>query len=320
MFSLKDFEETRAALRGRIRMTPLLYSDALSLLTGNQVYLKAESFQVTHSFKIRAAYGGLLPRLEEARKRGVVTGSSGNFAQAIAYAGHELSVPVTVVMLQRSARYKVEAARQWGAEIVFSGNEFSERNAVVEKIRKEQGKLLVHSFDDEGTIRGNGTLGLELLEQLPELDVVLVPTSGGGLLGGVAAVIKQQRPEALIYGVQPENMPAMKVSLQKGKPTYTQTSPSVADGLVAAQPGALTFKLAQQYVEDVLLVSEDEIRGAVAHLLDKEKLVIEPSGAVSVAALLRHLKGKLYGRNIVAVLTGGNVELGRLLEMARSSG
>ncbi len=320
MFTLKDFEETRAAVRDRIRVTPLLYSDALSALTGNRVYLKAESFQLTHSFKIRAAYGGLLPRLEEARRRGVVTGSSGNFAQAIAYAGHELNVPATVVMLQRSARYKVEAARQWGAEIVFSGNEFSERTVLVEKIQREQGKILVHSFDDEGTIRGNGTLGFELLEQLPEVDVVLVPTSGGGLLAGVAAVVKQTRAEALIFGVQPENMPAMKVSLQKGKPTYTQTSPSVADGLVAACPGTLTVQLAQQYVEDVLLVSEEEIVRAVAHLLDKEKLVIEPSGAVSVAALRRHLRGKLFNRNIVAVLTGGNVELARLMEMVRGSG
>ncbi len=319
MFTLKDFEETRVWLRDRVRVTPLLYSDALSALTGNRVYLKAESFQLTHSFKIRAAYGGLLPRLEEARQRGVVTGSSGNFAQAIAYAGHELDVPVTGVMLARSARNKVEAARQWGAEIVFSGNEFSERTALVEKIRREQGKILVHSFDDEGTIRGNGTLGFELLEQLPEVDVVLVPTSGGGLLAGVAAVVKQRRAEALIFGVQPEIMPAMKVSLRKGKPTYTQTSPSVADGLVAACPGTLTFQLAQQYVEDVLLVSEEEIVRAVAHLLDKEKLAIEPSGAVSVAALLRHLRGSLFNRNIVAVLTGGNVELSRLLEMASGS-
>ncbi len=320
MFTLKDFEETRASLRDRVRTTPLLYSDTLSALTDNRVYLKAESFQLTRSFKIRAAYGGLLPKLEEARRRGVVTGSSGNFAQAIAYAGHELGVPVTVVMLQRSAPYKVEAARQWGAEIVFSGNEFSERNALVEKIRSEQGKLLVHSFDDEGTIRGNGTLGFELLEQLPEVDVVLVPTSGGGLLAGVAAVVKQRRAEARIFGVQPENMPAMKVSLQKGQPTYTQTSPSVADGLVAALPGKLTFQLVRQYVEDVLLVPDDEIVRAVAHLLDKEKLAIEPSGAISVAALLRHLRGKLTGRNIVAVLTGGNVELARLMEMVRSSG
>jgi threonine dehydratase len=170
----------------------------------------------------------------------VVTGSSGNFAQAIAYAGRELNVPVTVVMLQRSARYKVEAARQWGAEIVFSGNEFSERNALVEKIRSEQGKLLVHSFDDEGTIRGNGTLGFELLEQLPEVDVVLVPTSGGGLLAGVAAVVKQSRPETRIFGVQPENMPAMKFRCRRASRLYAD-QPIGGRWPVAALPGKLTF-------------------------------------------------------------------------------
>jgi len=318
VFALKDFEQARALVGGRIRVTPLLYSDALSAASGHEVYLKAESFQVTHSFKARAAYGGLLPRLEEARRRGVVTGSSGNFAQGIAYAGRELGVPVTVVMLERSARYKVEAARRLGAEIVFCPSEFAERAKVVERISCEQGKLIVHSFDDEGTIRGNGTLGFELLEQLPELDAVVIPTSGGGLLAGVAAVVKQRRPPAEIYGAQPEHMPSMKRSLEKGAPTYTETRPSVADGLVAACPGRLTFPLVQQYVKDVLLVSEDEIVRAVAHLFEMEKLVIEPSGAVGVAALVRHLAGAKPHRKVVCVLTGGNVERQRLVEMIGS--
>lgn len=318
MFSLREFEETRAALRERLRVTPLFASEALSALTGHSVYLKAESFQLTHSFKVRAAYGSLLAHLEEARGRGAVTGSSGNFAQGLAYVGRELGVNVTVVMLERSASYKVEAARRLGAEIVFCANEFSVRNQTVERIHREQGKVIVHSFDDEGTIRGNGTLGFELLEQLPDLDAVLVPASGGGLLAGVAAVVKQSRPSAKIYGVQPENLPSMRVSLEKGAPTYVETTPSVADGLVAACPGRLTFALAQQYVEEVLLVSEREIVAAVVHLLDREKLVIEPSGAVGVAALLRHLSGQKPGRKIVVVLTGGNVELGRLAEMVRA--
>ncbi|MBI4466999.1 MAG: threonine/serine dehydratase [Acidobacteria bacterium] len=319
MFTLKEFEEVRAGLRDRVRITPLLSSDSLSAQTGHRVYLKAESFQLTHSFKIRAAYGGLLPRLAEARRRGVVTGSSGNFAQGIAYAGRELGVAVTVVMLERSAPYKVEAARCLGAEIVFCPNEFSERVAMVERIHREQGKLIVHSFDDEGTICGNGTLGFELVEQLPEVEVVLVPTSGGGLLAGVAAVVKQLRPQVAVYGVQPENMRSMKVSLEKGAPTYAPTKPSVADGLVAACPGQLTFPLVRQYVEDVLLVSEEEIVRAVAHLLEPEKLVIEPSGAVGVAALLRHLRGKQPPRTIAVVLTGGNVEPGRLMDLVRSA-
>ncbi len=320
MFALQQFEETRAALRGRIRITPLLFSDSLSAASGGQVYLKAEPFQLTHSFKIRTAYGGLLPRLEEARQRGVVTGSSGNFAQGLAYAGRELGVSVTVVMLERSAASKVEAARALGAEIVFCPNEFRERSATVERIHREQGKLLLHSFDDEHAIRGNGTLGFELVEQLPDLQAVLVPTSGGGLLAGVAAVVKQLRPGVRVYGVQPENVPSMQVSLAEGAATYVQTHPSVADGIVAACPGKLNFTLAQQYVEDVLLVSEEEIVRAVRHLLDQEKLLVEPAGAVGVAALLRHLGGRLSGQKAAIVLSGGNIELSRLTELICSAG
>ncbi len=319
VFRIEQFEETRARLREKLRLTPLLYSDSLSAVSGGQVYLKAESLQRTGSFKLRAAYGGLLPRLEEARRRGAVTGSSGNFAQGLAYAGRELGVQVTVVMLERSARYKVEATRRLGAEVVFCANEFAERTARVERIHREQGKVLVHSFDDEGAIRGNGTLGLELVEQLPELDAVLVPASGGGLLSGVAAVVKQLRPQAKVYGVQPEHVPSMRVSREKGEPTYVETRPSVADGIVAACPGRLTFALVQQYVEDILLVSESEIVQAVVHLLDREKLVVEPSGALGVAALRRHLSGQIAGRKVVVVLTGGNVEPARLAEMVRSA-
>jgi len=219
MFSLKEFEQTRAALRDKVQVTPLLFSDALSARTGQQVYLKAENFQRTHSFKIRAAYGGLLAKLAEARQHGVVTGSSGNFAQAIAYVGQELGVRVTVVMLERSAPNKVEAARRYGAEIVFCENDFAVRTATVERLSREQGKVIVPSFDGEGTIRGNGTLGFELLEQLPAAEVVLVPVSGGGLVAGVSAVLKQSGWRGRIYGVQPEVNPSLKVSLERGEPT-----------------------------------------------------------------------------------------------------
>ncbi len=317
MFSLKRFQETHAALREKLRVTPLLYSDSLSALTGASVYLKAECFQFTHSFKVRAAYGGLLPHLQEARARGAVTGSSGNFAQGLAYAGRKEGVPVTVVMMKSSAPYKVEAARRLGAEIVFSPNDFTARQALVSQLQREQGRVLVHSFDGEGTIRGNGTLGFELLEQLPDLDAVLIPASGGGLLAGTAAVVRQLRPQAKLYGVQSEGIPSLRVSLERGEPTRVEAAPTEADGLVANCPGRLTFPLVQQYVEDVFLVSNDEIIRAVVHLLDQDKLVVEPSGAVGAAALLRHLAGKMEGRKVVIVLTGGNVEPPRLAKMVQ---
>ncbi|MFQ5817591.1 MAG: threonine/serine dehydratase [Terriglobia bacterium] len=318
MFTLEKFEQTRALLRDKVRITPLIYSDALSARSGNRVYLKAENLQLTHSFKIRAAYGGLLRQLEAARKHGVVTGSSGNFARAIAHVCREQGVRVTVVMLERSAPNKIAAARKLGAEVVFCANDFAVRRATVDRLSREQGKVLVHSFDDEGTIRGNGTLGFELLEQAPDADVVLVPVSGGGLVAGTSAVLKQSGAPARIYGVQPQVLPSMKVSLTQGKPTAVPNEPSVADGLVANRPGRLTFALAQQYVDDVLLVSEEEIVGATVRLLEEDKLVVEPAGAVGVAALLRHLAGKEKNQKIVIVLSGGNIEPGRLAEMVRS--
>ena len=319
MFTTQEFSRTREELADRVRVTPLVRSDALTAAVGAEVSLKLESLQLTHSFKVRGAYGALLPRLEEARRCGVVTGSSGNFAQGIAYAARELGVKVTVVMLERSAPYKVEAARRLGAEIVFCPNDFSQRAQWVERIHREQGKLILHSYDDEHTIRGNGSLGFEIVEQLPDVDAVLVPTSGGGLLAGLAAVVKQLRHQVKVYGVQPENLPAMKVSLEKGERTRVEITPSMADGIVADVPGQLNFPLIQKYVDDVFLVSEEEIARAVAHLFLQEKLVVEPSGALTVAALQRYWPRGGGEKKIVAVLSGGNVQFERLVEIVRKN-
>lgn len=317
-FELQRFAARRAELGNNVRATPLIFSDAISGPTSCSVYLKAESLQITHAFKIRAAYGALLPRLEEARKRGVVTGSSGNFAQGLAYAGRELGVPVTVVMLEQSVPYKVEATRRLGAKVVFCPNDFAQRPVWVERIHREQGKLALSSYDDEETILGNGSLALEVLEQCSEVDVVLAPASGGGLLAGVAAVIKQARPQAKVYGVQPEVIPAVKRSLERGELTAVPNATSVADGIVANKPGKITFPLIQKYVDDVLLVREQEIVEAMAHLFVHEKLVVEPAGALTVAALRRYGNPARAGRNIVAILSGGNVEPKRFLELVGS--
>jgi threonine dehydratase len=319
MFTLEEFRHTRSDLSGRVRVTPLVASDGLSAHAGGQVFLKAESLQLTHSFKIRGAYGALLPRLDEARRCGAVTGSSGNFAQGLAYAARELGVRVTVVMLERSAPYKVEAARRLGAEIVFCPSDFARRAETVERLAHEQGKLILHSYDDEHTIRGNGSLGFEILEQLPEVDAVLAPCSGGGLLAGVAAVVKQLRPQVKVYGVQPERLPAMRVSRERGERTRVEVTPSVADGIVADIPGQLNFPLIEKYADDILLVSDEEIVRAMAHLFLQEKLIAEPSGALTVAALQRYWPARGTGQKVVAVLSGGNVEFERLVGLVREA-
>ena len=315
MFSLPKFAEMYELLREKIRKTPLIYSDYLSELTGHEVYLKTENLQLMHSFKIRSAYGGLIPKLEVARRHGAVTSSSGNFAQSIAFAGRHLGVHITVVMMERSAPNKVEKARSLGADVVFCPNDFSKRLQIVKQLSEEQGKVLVHSFDDEGTIRGNGSLGFELLQQMPDLDVVLIPTSGGGLLAGVSAVMKQSGARARVLGVQTEAIPSLKVSLERGEPTTVTDAQTIADGLVATRPGRLNFELIRRYADGVMVVSDEEIVQAVVRLLEEDKLVVETSAAASAAALVRYNMNSSPKLKVAVVLTGGNISLRKLGEL-----
>jgi threonine dehydratase len=249
----------------------------------------------------------------------VATSSSGNFAQSIAYAGKALGVRVTVVMMERSVPNKVQTARRLGAEVVFCADDFAKRLAMTERLSHEQGKILVHSFDDEGTIRGNGTLGFELLQQMLNADAVLIPTSGGGLLSGVAAVMKQSGSRAKILGVQTEAVPSLKVSFERGELTNVADAPTVADGLVATRPGQLNFPLLKQYVDDVLLVSHEEIIRAMVRLMEEDKIIVEASAAASAAALARHFASSPRKLKIILVLTGGNISLKRLCELAFNS-
>ncbi len=325
MSSIVTLDQVRAAaeaIRPFIFKTPLVPARELSDLSGARVYLKAESLQVTGSFKLRAALNETLTLQSIETKgrikgeiKGVVAASSGNFAQALAWAGSRLNVPVTIVMERRSSPLKVARTREYGAEVVFCEDNLPSRDRTVEALIKERGLVELHSYNRLEAIAGNGSLGLEILTQLPEVDAVLVPTSGGGLISGTAVAIKESRPAAKIIGVQPEISNAVALSLQRGKIVTLEATDTIADGL-RASPKEITFAHIRKYVDEVALVSEDAIRRAVLFLFEHSRLVVEPSGAVAVAALL---SGKLPagGKNVVVVLSGGNISLDALQEMRR---
>lgn len=320
MSSTVTLDQVKAAaemIRPFIHTTPLLPAGELSHPGGARVYLKAESLQVTGSFKIRAALNETLT-LPSRNVKGLVTASSGNFAQALAWAGSRLNIPVTVVMEKRSSPLKVARSREYGAEVALCENNLPSRDQTVEALIKERGLVEMHAYNQLEAIAGNGSLGLELLEQLPEVDAVLIPTSGGGLMSGVAVAIKETRPSVKIIGVQPEISNAIALSLQRGKIVTLESTETIADGL-RASPKEITFAHIQKYVDQIAQVSEDAIRRAAIFLFEQSRLVVEPSGAVAVAALL---DGQMPAgaKNVVVVLTGGNISLDALQEIKESRG
>lgn len=269
------------------------------------VYIKLESRNPTGAFKVRPALNAVLADFEQAKARGIVTSSSGNFAQAVAWAAREHGLSAQIVMMRSASAYKRQRTEELGAEVVLCDDSYASRWETTHRIEGETGRLLLHPYDAVNTIAGDGTIGLELLEQLPGDFTILCPVSGGGLISGIASVVKTERPNCSVYGVQPEQNPSMQRSLQAGEPTEIVPGHSLADALTVAKPGALTFRLIQATVEGVLLVSEESIGGAVKYLWEVEKLVGEPGGSVGVAACL---DGQSTAAGpLVLILSGGNL-------------
>ncbi len=289
----------RDRLRSVIRMTPVLPSNF-----GTGLYLKPENLQLTGSFKIRAAYNQVASLTQEEKERGVVTSSSGNFAQAAAYAASQLGISAKVVMMRSSNPLKVERTRRWGGEVVFCEDRFEAREEKVTEIQASDDRTVIYPYDHEAAVAGNGTIGLELLQQLPEVENVVVPISGGGLISGIALVVKQHKPSVKVWGVQPKGSNATYLSFQAGQPQAIDRARTVADGLTVTRPGRLTFPLIQRYVHSVEAVEEESIMRAVGHFLQEDKLVVEPSGAVPLAAVM---EGKVPVSNTLLVLSGGNM-------------
>ena len=302
---IATIREARERLAPLLSPTPLVSAAPLSGLAGRSVFLKLENLQPTGSFKVRPAFNGMLARLEQARESGVVTSSSGNFAQAVAYAGRELGVDTAIVMMRSASPYKRARTEAYGGRVVECDNTFEARWETTFRLERETNRLLLHPYDSDETIAGDATLGLELLEQIDEPFTVLVPISGGGLIGGVAAAVKEARPACRVIGVQARANPSMQRSLAAGERIAVEPGPSLADALVVAKPGERPFELARRYVDDVVLVDEDEIAAAVGLLAVEHKLVIEGGGAVGVAALAA---GRVSSSGpVVCVLSGGNI-------------
>ena len=298
----------RARLRGAIHETPCAFSQTLSELSGARCWVKLENLQMTGSFKERGAANLLLQLDAEERGRGVVAASAGNHGLAVAFHAARLGIPATIVMPAWAPLIKVTSARRYGAEVLLQGENYDEAYEHARALADGRAAVFVHPFDDARVIAGQGTLGLELLEQVQGLDAVVVPVGGGGLVAGVATAVKGRRPETRIIGVQTAAMPAMCRSLEAGRPVRVPAAPTIADGIAVRQVGTLTYPVAAGLVDEVVAVDDEEIAAAVLRLLEVEKTVVEGAGAVPLAALLERPLG-VAGRNVVLVLSGGNIDV-----------
>jgi len=307
LVSIDEIEAARDRLRGVTVRTPLLHSPDLSSELGADVRFKCESLQRAGAFKLRGAYILLSHLEEDTRARGVLTYSSGNHAAGVALAGQLLGAPVIAVMPVTSPEIKRANVRRFGAEVVLEGYTTVERRARAEAIAAETGRVVVPGFDDRRVITGHGSIGGEIVDEWPEVDMVLVPCGGGGLLSGIAAAIKGVKPEASVIGVEPAAAPSMTAALAAGVPVLLERSTTIADGLAAVRVAELTLAHTQALVERIVTVEEEALRDATAWLFLREKLVVEFSGAAGVAAL-RAGALETRGRRIAVVLSGGNID------------
>jgi threonine dehydratase len=317
MPSLTDVRNARERIRDAVVLTPLVRATGLEDQLIAALHIKLESLQRTGSFKDRGALNRLLDLSAEEKTRGVVTASAGNHAQAVAYHGARLGIPVEVVMPEHTPLIKVANTRRFGAGVRFHGATLSESMVEAHRIEKEERRVLVHAYDDERVIAGQGTIGLELLEQLPDVKIVVVPIGGGGLISGIAVAMKEQRPEVRIVGVEASAAASALASRRAGRIVAIESADTIADGIAVKRPGDLTFPLIERYVDDIVAVDEVEIAGAVHMLLERQKLLAEGAGAVALAALTTGRIAVHRGESVVVILSGGNIDLnlaGRIVD------
>lgn len=301
-----QFAAARERLKDVVEETKLLYSSVFSSESGNTVYIKPENLQKTGAFKIRGAYNKISKLSLKERQKGLISSSAGNHAQGVAYAAQQLGVSATLVMPKTTPLIKVEATRSYGAQVVLSGDCYDEAYAEALRLQKEHQYLFVHPFNDLDVIEGQGTIGLEILDELENVDCILVPVGGGGLIAGIAAAVKSLRPDIKIIGVEPEGAKAMKLSMDNNKLTYLNTVDTIADGVAVKKPGDLTFSIIKDYVDEIVTVSDFDIMEAFLLLLEKHKLIGENAGVLSLAGL-KKIQEK--DKNIVCVVSGGNIDV-----------
>jgi len=309
VLSIDEVRSARERLRDGVVFTPCSPAPSFADEIPGRLHLKFENRQRTGSFKDRGALNRLLHLSEEERERGVITASAGNHAQAVAFHAGRMGVPATVVMPETTPLIKVSNTRRHGARVILHGQRFSEAIEESKRLQAEQELVMIHAFDDELIIAGQGTIGLELLEQVPNLDLVVVPIGGGGVISGIALALKSIRPEIRVVGVEVEAAPSARLSRDAGRIVEVETSHTLADGIAVKRLGDITFPMVERYVDDIVLVGEEEVARAILLLLEREKSVVEGAGAVPVAALLSGRIPVAPGEDAVAVLCGGNIDV-----------
>lgn len=317
MLTLQDIRDARERVAGHVVHTPCTPSEAFGEMFGGSAWFKFENLQRTGSFKERGALNRMLAIPAEERARGVIAASAGNHAQGVAFHARALGIPAVIVMPERTPLVKVANTERYGARVVLHGSVYDEAMAEARRIMDAEGQTLIHPFDDPLVIAGQGSIGLELLEQVPEMDVVVVPVGGGGLISGIAMAVKELRPEVRVVGVEAAVLPAALRAREAGEPVDIPPAQTIADGIAVRRIGDNTFGMIERYVDELVTVDEAEMAGAVLLLLEREKTVAEAACASGVAAVVGGHVAGLEGRNVVMVISGGNIDvnlLSRIIE------
>ncbi|MCL2370262.1 MAG: threonine ammonia-lyase [Firmicutes bacterium] len=306
---LQDIQQAKERLSGVIHNIPLEYTTHFSKVTGGDIYLKFESRQKTGSFKVRGAYNKIAKLVKTAKPPSIICASLGNHAQGVAYAASKSGIPTTIVMPKSAPLAKVTAVQGYGVDVVLHGDFFDDAQAHAKELEKKTGAVFIEPFNDYDVIAGQGTIGLEILEDLADVDIVVVPVGGGGLLSGVAVAIKSINCNVKVIGVQAEKAAAMVQSYKNKKLTTLNQIYTIADGIAVKRPGSLTYPLIQKYVDQMVTVTDDEIASTVIGLIERTKQVVEPAGASSLAAVICN-KINVKGKKVVCLLSGGNIDVG----------
>ncbi len=306
MLTLEAFKSARAVLQSVLRPTPLIHSPYLSKNCGNSVYLKPENMQATGAYKLRGAYYKISTLTQEEKDRGLVTASAGNHAQGVAYAAQAAGVPATIVMPTTTPLVKVNNTKDYGAKVVLHGEVFDDAAELAAKMAEEEGLTYVHPFNDLTLATGQGTIAYEIFQDLPDVDVILVPIGGGGLAAGVSTLAKLLNPHVEVIGVEPTGAASMKASLESGHVVTLPTASTIADGVAVKTPGDKVFPFVQKNVDRIITIDDSELVEAFLDVMERHKMVVENAGLLTVAAL-RRLEG--LGKNVVSVLSGGNMDV-----------
>jgi len=309
MIPFENIKKAHERIKDVVYKTPFAYAPILSQKVGNEIFLKKENLQTTGAFKLRGAFNKIASIPEEKRKKGVIAASAGNHAQGVAFSANYFNVPAIIVMPEATPLTKVTGVKEYGGEVVLAGNNYDEAYEYAVKLAEEKGLEFIHPFADDEVIAGQGTIAIEMLEQVPDLDYIIVPIGGGGLISGIASAAKQINPHIKVIGVTAEGAPAMRLSFLSGSVQDTTFVKTIADGIAVRDTNPKMYKLVKEVVDDIVEVDDEEIANAILFLMERQKVVVEGAGAVGVAALLHHKIKFTAPKKVGVVLSGGNIDV-----------